>query len=428
MSAPFSCYIDPDGNVWMNPGDVIAFHSTTTTFRIGGSGGQAVIPLLAGDPFIVAQAGGAAYQGGNGTNIEIESSPLGTLVPWGRFRPTGENAWTCEGNADLTVEWDAGDGSAELHDGTDVVATLGAGSPIPRAGTFTATTYGETTYNGGSPWTVDLDYEGAADPFPPRPAVLSWGDGSTAQAGIWNRTGWQTWESADDPTWTITIDGTGAGVVSDGTDDIATRAADPDKLYDPGGTWEATADGRTGYGDPVDVTTGTPSAGTLPTQAYELVATAAGIETWVGVDDATVFIELDTATGDALLKDGTDTVAERLAGSTTDPDGTYTATSYGEETYNAAAAFTVTVATASVGQDFQGEARLARGVPASGVLYVELTIDSGTDEVTGVAGPYWDSAIPANTATEVYVPILASNGSGLVTPRQVGPIYWRPNP
>lgn len=427
MSAPFSCYADVDGNLWMQPGDVIALHGTTATFTIGGNGGQGMLPLRSDEAFVIAQGGGAAYQGGNGTNLEIDSSPLGTLVPWGRFRATAEDVWTCEGMPDLTVTWNPGDGSAELSDGTDVVATLAAGSPVPRTGTFTATAYGEATYNSSSPWTVDLTYEGALDPFPPRPAVLTWSDGSTAPGGLWIRTGWQTWENADDPTWILTIDGTGLGTVNDGTDDIATRAADITRLYDPGGTWLATLDGEVAYGDSANVTTGTPSAGTLATQAYALVAVAGAIETWVGVDDATIYIELDTGSGDALQLDGTDVVAERLGGSLTDPDGSYTATAYGADTYNSASAFTVNVVTAAEGQAFEGQAILARGVPAAGTLYVELQRDAVTDEITGGAGPFWGS-LPANTATEVYIPILTSDGAGRVEPKQVGPIYWRPNP
>jgi hypothetical protein len=429
MSAPFTCFADEDGNVWMQPGDVIAIHASTVTFKIGGNGGQTMLPLRADDIFVIAQGGGAAFQGGNGTNLEIAGSPLGTMVPWGRFRATGEDAWTCEGNAALTVTWDPGDGSAELSDDTDVVATLGAGSPVPRTGTFTATAYGEATYNGSAPWTVDLTYEGSLDPFPPRPAVLTWSDGSAAQGGLWIRTGWQSWVSADDPSWTISIDGTGLGTVNDGSDDIATRAADMTRLYDPGGTWLPTPAGIAGYGDPGDVTTGTPSAGTLPTQAYSLVDVAGAIETRVGLSDATLFIELDTGSGDALWKDGTDVVAERLGGSTTDADGSYAATTYGKDTYNAGGAFTFDVATAPEGQTFEGTACLARGVPAAGTLYAELQRDAVTDELTGAAGPFWTGgSLPVNTATEVYVPILTSDGAGKVDPKQVGPIYWKPNP
>ncbi len=425
---PFACYLDPEGNVWMTPGPVIAFHGTTATYDIGTSG-LGMVPMT-GDVFAPAAGAGAGYQGGNGTNMTFPptSTPLGTLVPYGKLRATAEDEWTVEGMPNLVLTWDPGDGSAELHDGTDVVATLAAGSPVPRSDTFTATAYGETTYNGGTPWTLDLDYEGAANPFPMRTASVVWTQASTAQAGLWNRTGWQAWESADDPSWTIALDGAGAGEISDGTDVVAERAAIADRPHDPTGEWVPTSYGLATYGDPLDRTTGTPTAGTFPTQDYTLLGTAGAVESWGGSVTVTTWIDLDTGTGDALLKDADGTIAERLGGSLTDIDGTYVATLYGEETYHAAAAFDVAVATASEGRPFLGLSSLARGVPASGVLYAELQIDAVTDEVTGRAGPFWAASLPANTATEIYVPILESNGSGQVTQAQLGPIFWRPRP
>ncbi len=424
---PFACYLEPDGNVWMTPGPVIAFHATTTIFTIG-SGGQGLVPMAAG-VFAPASGGGGGFQGGNGTNLTAApGSPLGTLVPYGKLRATAEDEWTVEGMPNLVLTWDPGDGSAELHDGTNVVATLPAGAPIPRSDTFTATPYGEATYNGSSPWTLDLDYEGAADPFPLRLASLYWTDASTAQDGLWNRTGWQAWESAVTPAWTITLDVAGAGEVFDGSFVVAERAADATRLHDPSGEWVATPYGLATYGDPVNVTTGTPTAGTFPVQNYALAGTAGAVESFIGSVTITTWIDLDTGTGDALLKDADGTIAERLGGSVGDIDGTYVATPYGEATYNAAAPFDVAVLTTAEGKAFLGLASLAPGVPAAGVLYVEITVDAVTDEVTGKAGPFWAAGIPANSATVKRVPIIESNGAGLVEQRQIGPIYWRPNP
>lgn len=427
---PFSCYLDTDGNVWASAGPVIAIHpSGTVTFKVGG-GGRGMVPFQTGEDITPAAGVTAAFKGGNGTNLEAEpGTPItgGTLVPYGRFRAVAENQYTAEGNPDFTVEWDAGDGSATISDHADVVATLGAGSPIPRSDTFTATPYGETTYNSGNPWTIDLDYEGAANAWPNRTAIVAVDDGATAQAGGYARTGWQSWESADDPSWTAVLDGAGAGELSDGVDVVAERAADANRMWDPTGEWPATAYGMATYGTGVSVTAATVTAGTFPEQAYRLVTTEAGIEYHVGVTDLTKSIELDTATGNALLKDGTDTVAERLGGSLVTIDGVYPATAYGEETYNGLAAWDYTLATATEGQAFTIRVGLARGVPAEGVLYAKLTID-GSDEVTAAEGPFWATSLPANTATEIYLPILESDGVGGVEQQQLGPIYWRPNP
>jgi len=114
------------------------------------------------------------------------------------------------------------------------------------SGTLTATAYGETTYNGGSGFTLDIDAESDM-PAWPNAAVDVAPYSGTAQAGSYAPTGWQGWQSVDDPDWILTLDGTGAGELSDGTDVVATRAADATKLYDPGGVWVATAYGETTY-------------------------------------------------------------------------------------------------------------------------------------------------------------------------------------
>ena len=120
------------------------------------------------------------------------------------------------------------------------------------SGTLTATAYGETTYNGGSPFTLDIAAESTLPPWPNAPVEFTPYAG-TAQGGLYDPTGWQSWQSQADPDWTVTLDGTGAGELSDGTDIVATRAADADRLYDPGGgLWVATPYGETTHngGDP----------------------------------------------------------------------------------------------------------------------------------------------------------------------------------
>jgi hypothetical protein len=118
--------------------------------------------------------------------------------------------------------------------------------------TASSTSYGEATYNGGIPFTFDIEAESGMPPWPNAPVDIAPYAG-TAQAGLYDPTGWQSWQSRDDPGWTVTIDGTGAGVQSDGIDIVATRAADLDRLYDPGGgVWVATPYGEATYnaGDP----------------------------------------------------------------------------------------------------------------------------------------------------------------------------------
>jgi hypothetical protein len=321
-AAPFSAAVDEFGNLYMQEGIVIALNSTTAYFTTGGSTNAVALqdPTLA---LMTASRGLGGFYGGSGTNVKAASAVLGTLVPDGFFKPLEPDVWTSGG---LTMTFDPGTGNAEIEDDTDVVATMAAVTTIAPYGTFNATTYGEDTYNAGTPFTIATTYEGSADTWPARPAVLVCDD-TTVQVGNYTRTGWQAWESDDDPNWTITIDGTGAGIINDGTDDVLERAADADRIYDvTGAAWVSTAYGATTYGG---------------------------------------------------------------------------------------------------GETFYAQIYETRAYSVAGYLYVTLTIN-GSDECTGVTGPFFAASLPANSSTAVSVPIAYSNGTGTVTQIQLGPITWRP--
>lgn len=321
-AAPFSAAVDEFGNLYMQGGIVIALNGTTAYFTTGGSTNAVALqdPTLA---LMNASRGLGGFHGGSGTNVKATSTVLGTLVPDGFFKPSEPDVWTSGG---FTMTFDPGTGDADIEDDTDVVATMAATTTVAPYGTFNATAYGETTYNGGTAFAITTTYEGSADTWPKRPAELVCDD-TTVQVGAYTRTGWQTWESDVDPDWTITIDGTGAGVINDSLDDVLERAADPDRIYDvTGAAWISTAYGATTYG----------SGNTFYAQIYE-----------------------------------------------------------------------------------------GRAYPVAGYLYVTLTIN-GSDECTGVTGPFFAASLPANSATAVSVPIAYSNGTGTVTQIQLGPITWRP--
>lgn len=323
MSLPFSVSLDPQGNLYMQDGTIITLGSTTGHFVVRGVAGLPVTYSIDPSSNLPISTG---FHGGSGQNVIVDPSPLGTLVPDGFFRPTEPNLWGATGG--ITMTFDPGTGGATIDDATGTVATLPSGSATTAPyGTFNSTTYGATTYNGGTAFTVPTTYEGGPT-YPTQGAIVN-AQGTTIQEGSYARTGWQTWESIDDPNWTITLDGTGAGVVNDGTDDVMTRAASAGQLYDPtSGGWESTT--------------------------------------------------------------------------------------YGETTYNG-------------GTFFYGGVVIQRSHPIAGYLFVTLALNAN-DEVTGVTGPFFDSSLPSNSATEVSVPIAYSDGLGTVTQIQLGPIIWRPNP
>lgn len=349
-------------------------------------------------------------------------------------------------DADFYIILDVPSGDALLHDLTSSIAERLGGDSATVAGVYlstvygeatyngsspftytvtggdapdelTASAYGEATYNGSAPFTADLAFEGD---FTGQAAELTWTSG-TAQGDTYAWTGWQTWEASG---WTVTIDGSGAGELSDGTDVVATRAANANLLYSPAGAWLATSYGITTYGDSESVTSGTTSGGTLPEQDWVFLSTAGAIDTYVGTTDSSKYIELDTGTGDAILYDGGASVCERLAGSTSDIDGAYAATSYGELTYNASSSFTYTIATASAPQSFGGSAADLPKTTQDGYSFVKLDLD-GSNEVTAASGPFRDTAMPANSASEVYVPI-AKVASGSIQQIASGMIQWQP--
>lgn len=243
MTGPFAVALDSSGNLYMQEGTVIGLHGTTEYFLVGGLGiGVAMVDP--GKSFVQASESSGGFYGGSGANVAATSAVLGTLVPDGFFKPLEPDVWTSGG---FTMTFDPGTGNADIEDDTNVVATMAATTTVAPYGTFNATTYGRTTYNGGTAFSISTTYEGSADTWPARPAVLVCDD-TTVQLGSYSRTGWQAWESDVDPDWTITLDGTGAGEIDDGTNVVLERAADADRIYDPtGNAWVSTAYGATTY-------------------------------------------------------------------------------------------------------------------------------------------------------------------------------------
>jgi hypothetical protein len=232
----FLCNMDELGNIYVNPGSIIDATQSPTAFFIAGGNVEQGATGMGG--FRLPTIYNSVPIGGAGDSLISTSTITETRSPVGCFVRLSELEWLDQyGN---TLTWD-GANDAEIADATDVIADMSAaGAP---EGTYTLTTYGEDTFNGGSPGTLSLAYDGTA-PI----TICSVGrDYGSAQTGNYTRTGWGAWESDDDPDFTINLQADGTSEISDATDVLALRVAG--STNNPSGTYVATTYGETTYGD-----------------------------------------------------------------------------------------------------------------------------------------------------------------------------------
>ena len=238
----FSTFHDYRGDLWVTAGNVICLKS------------GAVFPLP-GNRFADAPQGsrgapagwvpfnppaGATCLGGSGNNLVLTATITNPALPLGLFRPDETDSWVGTLFPDAALVWDP-DGSVYLWDGTNYVVQLFSGTSAYRpAGTYAATAYGRTTYNGGSAFNIISTWEGGGNLCG---AVVMVSSG-TATAGVYAGTLVDTWTSGG---WSIEPSLTGDGLdLSDGTDVVAAR--DGGSLVDPTGYYLTTSYGRTTYG------------------------------------------------------------------------------------------------------------------------------------------------------------------------------------
>ena len=183
------------------------------------------------------QASGHSFVGGSGRNLIVSglpASPSGAPDLQGFYQPTRPGIWV----SGSFVLRQTGETSAVLEDATDVVANF-AGGTLP-AGTYTATEYGEDTYNGGTAFSLTVAREnwpaGAVPNITMQPTI------SGLPAGTLEPVSEVSWTLADPAGWSVTVAADGTAEISDGTDVVATRAAD--SAWMPDGRYEATAYGK----------------------------------------------------------------------------------------------------------------------------------------------------------------------------------------
>jgi hypothetical protein len=265
-----------------------------TGVRIAVGSGLDFDPLfeLPGERFFaMAQTDGVSFVGGSGRNLVstgLTPALSGPAVPVGLWVPGRPDQWHL-GIFTLTK---TGASAANIHDGTDTVASQTAGSaPV---GNYAATAYGKTTYNGGADFTIAAAAEeGAPGGLPGLVCSVSAG---TAQTGDYTPTTAAAAASDDDADWTLAVntDGT-ADLLYDGTI-MATRAEG--SPLDFAGIYEATAAGIAAFNSGaawrafIGVTARAPRAGFV----YLAVTESAGVLSAVSGPHFATALPADTLT------------------------------------------------------------------------------------------------------------------------------------
>ena len=242
MTPGFTVFQDVTGDLWVADGWIV---QPRTGARVPVGSGAAMGRLLRaaeGARFReIGAASGATLAGGSGRGLASTGLPpagSGPEPPVGLWLARAPNEWTL-GIFTLTV---TGASAAKIRDGTGIVATLSTGGTAP-VGNFSGTTYGRTTYNGGTAFTIaTVAEQGWPGTLPDYELSVSAG---TAQAGIYTPTDATHYESADDADWTVAVASDGsAELLYLGTLIAAREVAAKDE---PGGSYEANEDGTNDY-------------------------------------------------------------------------------------------------------------------------------------------------------------------------------------
>jgi hypothetical protein len=232
----FQVIISASGNLICYGGYVIDMTAATTTYQV--IGGQPLAALYYQQGVRMSLPPNTAFCGGGGGNVYSDGTLTGTFAPIGWFTRIDVNEWEDQyGNILSRDEFGVGFITIDA----DVIADCSTLGTIAPTGTFSSTTFGEDTYNGGTPFTLTLTDDGAQ--------VISTAtvtiNAGTAQAGSYELTDWHEWTSVDDPDFVLTTNTDGTAQISDATDVIAERAefvAD-----DPTGAYLSTAYGELTY-------------------------------------------------------------------------------------------------------------------------------------------------------------------------------------
>jgi len=250
----FDVAIDNQGNFLVAPGTVVDLTAATSTaIQLG----AAILLNIGNGPRLrTINNNDFFFVGGSGESMQSTGTLSGTAAPIGYFQRTGTETWV--DNFGNTIVGDDAGNTAELKIGSDVIATYSTAYTIAPVGTFSSTTFGKDTYNGGTAFTLTTSYEGSANTSTALVTIFT----GTAQDGTYTEATFDTWTNSG---WTI--DST-TGEIDDGVDVVA--SATP-YGRDPTNNYESTAYGETTYNDGAAFIMQVSLLGRMPKEGYVYV-------------------------------------------------------------------------------------------------------------------------------------------------------------
>jgi len=270
----FAITIDQQGNILVQPGSVIDLTAATTEYITLG------LSILAtpGQSLQMRTASqlGSYFVGGSGESLESTGTVTGTNAPIGYFRRVGEYEW--EDRFGNVLIGDEIAGTAEITIGTDVIADYSGGWTIAPVGTFTATTYGEDEYNGGTAFTLDVISEGS----PENTTAEVFFNLGTSQAGTYTSSAWSEWTSDDNPSWKIIVNNDGTAEITDGSVVVAERSIS--SFRTPEGIYQSTTDGEDDYNEGAPFTATVTFIPRFPLEGYAWVKIKLSSSAFDGVE------------------------------------------------------------------------------------------------------------------------------------------------
>lgn len=460
MSEMHQVSVDARGDLIAADGVVID-RSNGEVFIVGVNDGHAG-PLGGPAPHLddaqeIPRTTGSTLLGGSGRNVIITGH--GGVLD-GIYRPGRPGFWI-KGAFVLEVTTSS---DATVRDATDVIATLSTGGLAP-AGSYVASSYGETTYNSSAAFSLTGTKEDGW-PGTPNNIEVTISEG-TAMGGDYTTTDGINYVSAADSDWSIIVNEDGSADFKYLSEIIASRAAGDG--FDPCGEYAATEAGKLYNPEfPEDVTDS--DAETNPFGILTLTFN------WAGTPDLDIGVEFLGETvgygytsdspylawsGDNTTDGGPETVTIDLAQAWEDgaiqssADITALADWYppaggsgpasltvayslgGGDTYTLhpgsatpavtpalALRITAAGAVAPTGGDWTAVVRAKRNVPTEGVVYLAIATSGGA--ITAATGPFFAAALPTSGSGTFYYPTALSDGAGKLTQVHTGPLLWTP--